>query len=249
MRNKRFWEIDFIRGIAVILMIIFHIIFDLYYFLGLILIKNHLFWFLFPRVIATIFITISGVCLYISYERSRRKIGEKLLLKYLKRGLKIFSFGMIITFVSLFFIKEEAILFGILHFLGFSSIIAYPFLKLKKANIFISSIFIFLGIIFSNIKISYDPVQNFYLLILGLTPRNFVTLDYFPIFPWFGFILIGIFLGKTFYSDGERNFKIKDFSSFIIIKLISVLGRNSLKIYLLHQPIIILFIFLFIQFL
>lgn len=244
MRPKeRFWEIDFLRGLAVVMMVTFHFIFDVFYFLSIRIIKSNLFWFFFPRIIASIFILISGICLYISYQRSKRDMRKrysKLFFKYFKRGLKIFSIGVFITIVTFIFLRQDFIIFGILHFLGISSIVAYPFIRLEKLNLIFGILFILIGLFLSNISFNFS-----YLLFLGFIPRNFSTLDYFPIFPWFGFVLIGIFLASIFYKDGKRNFKIIDLSSNKIVKLFCILGRNSLKIYLIHQPIIISTILLF----
>ncbi|MCX6818607.1 MAG: heparan-alpha-glucosaminide N-acetyltransferase domain-containing protein, partial [Candidatus Aenigmarchaeota archaeon] len=69
---------------------------------------------------------------------------------------------------------------------------------------------------------------------------------YFPILPWFGVILIGIFFGNKLYPNAKRSFNIIDLSKFRIIKLLSFLGRHSLFIYLLHQPVIIIIVNIFI---
>lgn len=238
MNEERFWEIDFVRGVALVMMIFFHILFDIYYIKGFRLIKNNLFWLLFPRLTASIFIVVSGVCLSIIYQRDREKRAN-LFLKYLKRGLKIFSIGIMITIATFLFIRKDFIIFGILHFLGLSSIMIYPFLRFKEANLILGPSFIFIGLFLSQYSFNFP-----HLLFLGFAPNNFSTLDYFPIFPWFGLILIGIFLGSLLYKDGKRCFKIMDISSIKLVKLLCILGRNSLKIYLAHQPIIILFILL-----
>jgi uncharacterized membrane protein len=79
---------------------------------------------------------------------------------------------------------------------------------------------------------------------LGLKPANFYSFDYFPLLPWFGLLLIGIFLGNIFYPNGKRNFKI-----FIpegkVANIITFLGKNSLLIYFIHQPIIFFVLLLF----
>ncbi len=69
-------------------------------------------------------------------------------------------------------------------------------------------------------------------------------LDYFPILPWFGLVLVGIFLGNTLYRDYKRRFPIKDVSNHPISRAFIFLGRNSLIIYLLHQPILIAVLYL-----
>ena len=78
-----------------------------------------------------------------------------------------------------------------------------------------------------------------WLLWLGFVPSHFYTLDYFPLLPWFGVVLIGIFLGNSLYQNNKRKFSLKDHSQFIVNRGVCFLGRHSLIIYLLHQLIIV----------
>ena len=70
---ERFWEIDFFRGSAVILMIIFNYAFALRYFGIYDVDLGFLFWWLFPRLIAGAFIFIAGLSLAVSYSRLKGK--------------------------------------------------------------------------------------------------------------------------------------------------------------------------------
>ncbi len=69
------------------------------------------------------------------------------------------------------------------------------------------------------------------------------SVDYFPVFPWFGVFLIGIFLGNVLYPKYERRIQIPDLSRFFVVRFFCFLGRHSLTIYLLHQPILILLLY------
>ena len=242
--NKRFWEVDSLRGLAIVMMVVFHFIFDLNYF-GIYSFDIHsgfLWWF--ARITASMFIFLVGVSLSLSYARTtilNRNINEKkLFLKYLKRGLKIFSYGLLITATTYIFIGEGFIVFGILHFIGIAIILEYVFIKHKYTNLFLGLAFIAAGIFLMNFRF------NFYgLLWLGFTPNNFYTVDYFPLLPWLGIVSFGIFLGNILYEKYVRQFKLPDLSSKLIVKISSFLGKHSLLIYLIHQPIIILLLFLF----
>jgi uncharacterized membrane protein len=64
------------------------------------------------------------------------------------------------------------------------------------------------------------------------------TVDYFPLFPWFGFMLLGVVVGDCLYCGNKRRFRMPDLSKYVPAKLFSWMGRHSLGIYLIHQPII-----------
>ncbi len=223
--SERFWEIDTLRGIAIILMIISNFATDLVYF-NIANLSSGFGWF-FARLTASIFLFLVGVSLAISY--SKRGDDFK---HYLKRGLKIFSWGLAITAVTWLFLREDLILFGILHLIGVSIILSYPFLRRRYNSFIYGASAILVGLYLPNIAVATK-----WLLPLGLAPASYYYIDYFPIFPWIGAILIGLFFGNLLYHGGKRKIEIADYSS--QAKLLQFLGRNSLLIYLIHQPVLI----------
>lgn len=241
--NKRFWEVDSLRGLAIVMMVVFHFIFDLNYF-GIYSFDIHsgFLWWL-ARITASMFIFLVGLSLSLSYARTtllNRNITEKeLFLKYLKRGLKIFAYGLLITAVTYIFMGDGFIVFGILHFIGIAIILEYVFIKRKYINLFLGFAFIAAGIFLMSFRFDF-----YGLLWLGFIPNNFYTVDYFPLLPWLGIVSFGILLGNTLYEKYVRQFKLPDLSSNLIVKISSFLGKHSLLIYLIHQPIIILLLFL-----
>lgn len=241
LQSNRFWEIDFLRGIAIIMMIIFHTIFDLNYFGAHNFDVYSGFWWAFVRITATIFIFLVGVSLTLSYSRAiKNKKGKDLLLKYLYRGTKIFSWGLIITLITWVFFRQEFIIFGILHFIGLAIILAYFFLRFRLLNLFLGVAFIIIGIYLANLTVDFP-----WLIWLGFMPQNFYTFDYFPILPWFGLVLIGLFFGNLFYPEGKRRIKIREIKN-PVTDLFCFLGRHSLFIYLIHQPILIALLYIFV---
>lgn len=240
-KEKRFREIDFLRGAAVIMMIFFHLLFDLNYFSVFEINVHSGFWRYFATATAFVFIFLAGVSLTLSYSKVKDSVTQnELFMKYLKRGLKIFSWGLIITIVTWIFLRDGFIAFGILHFIGLSIILAYPFIKYRYRNLMLGILFILTGWFIA--KFSFD---FYWLFWLGFEPHYFYTFDYFPLLPWFGVILIGIFFGNTFYTQYGRKFKIPKLSDFIFIRLFCFLGRHSLIIYLIHQPILIALLYFF----
>jgi len=227
---ERFWEIDFFRGSAVILMIIFNYAFALRYFgiydVGL----GFLFWWLFPRLIAGAFIFIAGLSLAVSYSRLK---GKRIIYrKFISRGLKIFSLGLLITLVTFFLVPSVFVMFGILHFIGAAVMLSPIFLKLDRKYILIAALSsLVAGIYLQGFSVSFP-----WLLWLGFIPENLITLDYFPLLPWLGIFLLGIYSSGILYKNGRRIFRISKQPAGS--RLVCLLGRNSLLIYMLHQPLL-----------
>jgi len=232
---KRFWEIDLFRGIAVILMIIFNYSFAIKYLNIYSFGNNLLYWYVFPRFIGGTFIFLAGLSLTLYYNQKKNNSRRGIYKKLSFRGLKIFGYGILITAITFLAFPQAFVVFGILHFIGFSIIFGQFFLRFKRLNLFLGLLLIALGLYIQNFTIDCSC-----LLWLGFIPENFFTFDYFPILPWFGVTLLGIFFGNILYKNGERRFEIKDFSSNFLVKYLDILGRNSLIIYLLHQPVLIM---------
>lgn len=63
--------------------------------------------------------------------------------------------------------------------------------------------------------------------------------DYYPLVPWFGFALLGIWAGWRLYPGRTRRFTLPDLAHVAPIRALSFLGRHSLVIYLVHQPVLL----------
>lgn len=239
--NRRIWEVDAWRGVAITTMVIYHFMWDLRAFAGLNVALQQGFWFYFQRFTATSFILLVGISLVISYNRARQQKGglDGLYWKFFQRGLKILGIGMIITVIIALanaFMPgfQGRIDFGVLHFIGTAIIIAYPFLRFRWLNLLFAAVFFA-----ASYAIKEVPVDTLAFVWLGFEPPNYYYLDYFPLVHWFSVILIGIFIGNTLYANGERQFSLPDLSSFFPINVLQFLGRRSLLIYAIHQPILL----------
>ncbi len=236
--KQRFWEIDFLRGLAIVMMIVFHLLLDFNYFYNFNFNLDHGFWKFFQITTAFLFVFLVGMSLLISSG------GKKVVfLRLLKRALRIFSFALIISVVTKILFPSEFIIFGILHLIAVSIIFAYFFLNFKYLNLFLGVLIILAGNILKNY--TFVPQGTFssfgihldfsFLLFLGFVPKNFISLDYYPIFPWFGVVLLGIFVANLLYVANQRKFALPDLSQNKIIRSFCFLGRYSLFIYLVHQ--------------
>jgi uncharacterized membrane protein len=234
--SERFWEIDALRGIAILMMITYHVTFDLNYFEFTSTDLNSLPLLVFLYPVGTLFLLLVGISLTLSYSRVKNTYTKnQLRIKYLKRGTSIFALGLLITLVTWIYPHNGFIVFGILHCIGLSILLAYPFIRSRLSAFLIGVLCIIIGVVL-RITVTVDFP---WLLWLGFVPTSFYTLDYFPLLPWFGVVLIGIFLGNTFYQNNTRSFRVKNHSSFIGTRVLCFLGRHSLIIYLLHQLIIV----------
>ena len=234
---NRFIELDLLRGFAIIFMVFLHIIWDLDYF-GILPLNQNIYQF--QKIVPSIFFILVGVCLAVTYNRSIKKQDndKKTYIHLIMRGLKILNLGIIISIVTMIFIPDRPIFFGVLHCIGVSIILIVPFLKLKNYNLIFAPFFILVGLAFSNFAIENPTLIH---LILGIHQGNVgqYTIDYFPLLPWFGVILLGIGLGNVIYCNGDkRRFRLPDLTKYRSITTISWLGKNSLSIYLIHQPLI-----------
>jgi uncharacterized membrane protein len=232
---RRLWEVDTVRGIAIVLMVCYHFIFDLSYFGAY---SGNMYatsWQLVARSIGTAFILVMGVSLTLRYDRLKLELDQKqLFLKYLQRGASLFGWGMVITVVTYFVLGSGFVVFGILHLLGLSVILAFPFLRSRWASLVAGIVAIGLGVYLSSV-ITLSP----WLLWLGVPQFRRHMVDYYPILPWFGFALFGVFLGLTLYPRGIRRFTLPDLSHTAPIRALTYLGKHSLLIYLVHQPIML----------
>jgi uncharacterized membrane protein len=232
--RNRFWEVDVARGVAVVMMVIYHLLFDLYFFEITDAIFTVPFWFYFQRATAGTFLLLVGVSLAIlaQHAAAQGRSGMLLFWQNVQRGLRIFGWGLVITLATRLVLGPQlAITFGILHFIGIAIILAYPFLHLRWLNLGLGLLFYGVGV-FLRQRVFDLPL----LLWLGFEPSDHVYVDYFPIFPWFGVVLIGLWLGNLLYDGRTRRFALPGQPAWLPLRGLEWMGLHSLPLYLLHQP-------------
>lgn len=217
MKNSnlnRFSIIDQIRGMTIILMIFFHFTFDLtlFEFIKLDIIHSP-FWYFLPRFIVFNFLFCAGLSQAIVHFK---KIHFQ---KFFSRFLKILFFAFLISIVTFIFFPENWIYFGTLHVIAFLSLTCLPLIRYPKISLFIG-ISLFIPSIFFNLNIPWFVLSH-------------DSWDYIAPFPWMGAFLFGHFA----YSKEFHFYQFKNFPS-RLLNFLALLGRHSLKIYLIHQPIL-----------
>ena len=226
----RYWEIDAIRGFAVVLMIIYHFCWDMKFYGYMSFHTKAPPWLFFTRTIATLFFFTVGISLSLSHARAATATNVLLFKKNLKRGLGLMLLGWLLALV-VYLASKQLIVFGILHGIGACIICAYPFLKARKTVLFGTGLVL---ILISSWVRSHE-IAGPWLYWLGVRMDGLNTVDYYPIFPWLGVVLLGLGTARWVYPNGNRLYHLVQVPA---IGWMLWLGRHALIIYVVHQPIL-----------
>jgi len=221
------------------MMVLYHLVFDLNLTGVQSFNLSSGFWFSLARTSASIFLLLVGISLSLSHSRavaSGRRDGFGLHL--VKRSLWIFGLAVGITLTTYLLIGEGFVVFGVLHLISISLLLAYPFLRVSSPYTIPVSVLFGLACVIAGLLLADTCAHHPWLLWLGLAPCGFYSFDYFPVLPWFGVVLIGAALGELLFGGYRRRIKLPDLSNSYPIRGLSLLGRHSLAIYLAHQPAI-----------
>ncbi len=239
VKSERYWEIDAIRGLALFGMLYFHFLAILVMF-HILQETTEFFLYYSPIVIVSAaFILIAGVALVLRYNRMRGKPKCAYYCNIAKKALVLFFIAMCITTLTwlasvIIYSDDVFIKFGFLHMLSISMLISIPLLRFGKWNLLFGILIILIGYLV--MPCIQDPG---WLYPIGIHGADFLdhTPDYFPLFPWSGFILLGIGVGNIFYPKGIRSFSVKQPG--IIGKFFAKMGygKVTLIIYFVHMPI------------
>ncbi len=240
--RTRFWDVDVVRGIAMIMVALYHLIYDLDNLAGYGIESTSGFWDVFADISAFMFVFLVGLSLTLSYSKSGATAGSggNLFEKYLWRGLRIFAYGMLITLVF-WALDFGIVIIGILQLIGLSIILAYPFLRFRLANLVLGLMVIALGAYIQAKSFVVGGAAGILLAPLGVIPENLFMPDYRPLLPWFGVVLLGVLFGNVVYLVWRQKRPATVMPAYATP--LAFLGRHTLFIYLVHQPIIIAVLF------
>ncbi|MBP9758551.1 DUF1624 domain-containing protein [Candidatus Dojkabacteria bacterium] len=226
---KRNETIDVIRGLAVIGMVVFHILF-LINFLQIYKIdifSSFIINILGFSVRVTFFLLV-GISSVILFQKSADY--KEYIRKQLLRINKTLYSGILITAVTFVFFNEGVIYFGVLHSIALGILLSFLFVRNSNTSLV-------LGVIMLTLKsFLLFCTNDFYPLtfVFGFSCSIPNTFDYFPIVPWVGYIFLGQAYGKEIL---EATSKLK-IANYKILKFVKLCGKHALIIYLVHIPII-----------
>ena len=225
--KKRIWELDALRGLCIIGMVAVHLVFDLAVMYRIVS-WNLPTWFnLLQEWGGVLFLLISGI----SATLGRRSF---------RRGLIVFGCGMLVTSVTvgMYFLRMAnigiIIYFGVLQCLGVCMMLwplfrRLPWWVLAGVGVAMAALGLYLE--------TLPGIDAVWLMPLGLPWKNFYSAYYFPLLPNLGFFLLGAAIGRTAYRAKESLLPNINHNA-APLRFLKWCGKNSLFIYLAHQPIL-----------
>ena len=238
-RQQRIIIIDYWRGIALIYMVFYHILFDLAYVIptewGKAAYNANETIVIFDT---SSFILLAGISC--AFSRSN-----------LRRGGRLMAVAMVFTAVTAFFFPGEAIYFGILHLMSVGMVLYGAFDGFFKKIPAIPAV-IFCAVIFTltydvskgfvgikglmECELPSDLLLNNQLYPFGIIKSGFMSVDYVPLLPWLFLFLGGAYIGGLIMKYRE---KLPSFCYADPMPWLGFIGRHTLIVYILHQPIIL----------
>ena len=229
-KRPRLPVIDIARGVAIIAMVIYHFSWDLSFYRFIpVDVGFDPGWVAFARTILFAFMFLVGVGLVLGHGDGMR------WRAFWKRWLFVAGGALLITLGTWFAFSDSFVYFGVLHAIALTSVLALPFLF---TPVWLTGLVALATI---GLHFAYaDPLFNekaFSWIGFWVVPPP--TNDLVPVFPWLGVVLLGVVtmrlvrgtrLETSLATISPRN---------MMARALGWMGRWSLVIYLLHQPLLL----------
>lgn len=232
LQKTRYPFIDWLRGFAILLMVIYHFCYDLDYFRYIDTAFGRGYWIPFRYVIVISFLLLVGVSLTFVHRN-----GIKWNSVY-KRSGQLLLACIAVTASGYFIAPDKLTVFGILHFILVASWLALPLVYRPRAALLVGSAIFVIGHMVKSKM--FEPTWIHW---IGMVETKRPALDYVPLFPWLGVVFIGICFGHWLLASdqGQKLAKV-DLSSSqpklsYLHRGMETAGQHSLVIYLVHQPL------------
>lgn len=233
----RYPELDFLRTLAILLMVAYHAAFDLSQFYGWDIDVFGGPWLVLARATAILFLLVSGASAAISFERMKAMPPRARVRRHLLRFARIGGAALLVTAATYAVNPETYVRFGILHLIAVTGLLLPLAVAFKERAALAGIAMIAIGLFLLRLRTDISLLIPF-----GLRPADFQTVDYFPLLPWAGVILIGYAIGYTAYVRGFGLWARSQHNPLIShdSRLTTLLfpSRHALLLYLLHQPLI-----------
>ena len=241
LAKDRAWELDFLRGVALIMMLFMHMSWDVRYeFRADVFsyLEAGWFWSFVHPIIVVLFVSVSGICC--TFSRSNIKRGLKLLAATLALVIGTYIATEYIGINCLIIFNVLAVLTcGIFLYALISFIEKKLKLKPDVVNLIMGLLGLYIVICGCDIHYMDYSTEALVFLPVGFNIAGTPWMaDYMPLFPWLGVFLIGCVIGRLCYKDKKTMFAGRGKVMKAISRPIEFIGRHSLIIYLVHQPVV-----------
>lgn len=224
----RILALDLARSLALLAMVIFHFTFDLMLF-------EHVapgtvfqgFWPYFARGIASSFLGLAGVSLWLAHGAGIRWPA------FLKRFAVIVAAAALVSLATYFAMEQQFVRWGILHMIAAGSLIGLAFLRLPVGLTLATAALVFAAPHYLRAETFDHPL----LLWVGLSTKIPPMMDYEPVLPWLCPVLIGIAFARIAGRAGLWQ-RLARWRPGRMLRTLGWPGRHSLAIYLIHQPVL-----------
>ncbi len=221
--NNRFEILDVLRGIAIVLMVAYHFCFDLSYFkLARFDFYYDAFWLHLRTFILSLFLLLVGISLWLAHNK------EIKFNSALKRAGVIAINAGLVSAATWYLFGDRWVFFGVLHFIAFASLVGLLFVRHRLLSLSIGLLLLAMN------AIQHTWFDQSWRQWLGMMTHKPSTEDYVPLIPWLGVVLIGLFIARWIPLVNKKCGVIND-----KLSALAFMGRHSLIIYMLHQPVMI----------
>ncbi len=227
--RPRYALIDAARGVAIVLMIVYHFSWDLTFFgLADFRVFTDPWWVWFAYVIVIIILGVMGITQVMA-----RRRGLTLKAVFRRFGLIAASAGAV-SLATYWMDPGSYVYFGILHHIALASVIIAGAIYMASPILVVLAV----GILAAPEFLAHPYFAADWLLWVGLAPVTPQSVDYVPLVPWLSVPLLGVVAGRWMFREGSVPAALGWRPVHPLAKLIRLTGRHSLAFYLIHQPVL-----------
>jgi uncharacterized membrane protein len=237
--GARLWEVDVVRTLAIGLMVVYHVAYDVDMLAAEVALDLRSGgWLALQILCGSTFLAVVGTSFWITHQRGRSRGlgGVALWRRHARRGLQVLAAAALVSLATLLVLGgDDAVRFGILHLIATAMLVVLPLMvRLGAWNAVLGVAAVGIGVVINDMGSDVPGA-----LVLGFDP-GYAGEDWYPLLPWVGASLVGLAIGAVLYPDGERGPWLRS-----VLRrpraaaAVGAPGRHALPIYLVHQPVLI----------